>query len=89
MNEYMQRMSSISEELAAQGVRSQTFAPPVYRFAWRLGMRVRPPLYQPFSTLAVGMGTGFGALWGVMMWILFWRPDGLSASSADAQLAAR
>ncbi len=82
MNEYMKRMQALAEQLAAQGVTRSTFAPPAYQIAWRLGLRVRPPLYQPFSTLALGMGTGFGVLWGLMMWIFFWRADGLPALPA-------
>jgi hypothetical protein len=81
-DDYRRRMLAISEQLAAQGVGSHTSAPPAYRIAWLLGLRVRPPLYQPFATLAQGMGTGFGVLWGVLMWIIFWRPADLSAYAA-------
>jgi membrane associated rhomboid family serine protease len=70
------------EELAAQGVGRSTSAPPAYRLAWRLGLRVRPPLYQSFAALVVGMGALFGVLWGLFMWVIFWRPDGHSPTSA-------
>jgi hypothetical protein len=64
------------EELAAQGVGRSTAAPPVYRLAWRLGLRIPPPLYQSFGARSLGTGTGFALSYGLVMWNLVWRPDG-------------
>ncbi|MEJ7759046.1 MAG: DUF6404 family protein [Gemmatimonadaceae bacterium] len=72
---YRERMLAITEELRVQGVRTYTSAPPMYRLAWRAGLRVRPPLYQPFAALAVGIGIGFAVVWGLVMWLLFWRAE--------------
>lgn len=89
MKDYQQRMQALTDELHAQGVPKSTSAPPAYRLAWRMGLRVRPPLYQSFASLAIGMGLWFGVLWGLVMWLLFWRRDALSITTAfGASLAA-
>ena len=41
-----------------------------YRLMWRLGMNVRPPLYQSFRTLALLMGIFFGGTWGLAMFFV-------------------
>jgi hypothetical protein len=73
--EYRSRMMAIVEELHAQGIGRYTSAPPIYRLAWRLGFHVAPPHYRSFRTLALEMGAGFGLLWALFMWVLFWRSD--------------
>jgi hypothetical protein len=77
---YRERMLRITDELAAQGVGRSTSAPPYYRLAWRLGLRTRPPLYQSFAALALGMGASFAVLTGLLMWLLFRVPEGLSVT---------
>jgi hypothetical protein len=79
-NDYRQRMLAIADELRAQRVGPYTSAPPVYRLAWMLGFHVRPPLYQSFTSLALGMGIWFSVVWGLLMWFLFWRAEGGSIS---------
>jgi hypothetical protein len=72
-DDYRNRMLAITELLRAQRVGPYTSAPPIYRLAWRLGLHVRPPLYQSFTPLALGMGALFGPLWGLLMWLSEWR----------------
>lgn len=74
-------MLAIADELRAQRVGLYTSAPPIYRLAWTLGFHIRPPLYQSFAALALGMGTWFGVTWGLVMWILPWRDEGRSVIS--------
>ena len=78
---YRERMLAITEELRGQGVGAYTSAPPIYRLAWRSGLRVRPPLYQPFAAPAVGTGIGFAVAWGLAMWLLFWRTEGFGVTN--------
>ena len=88
-DEYYRRMMAISEQLRGQKVSPSTSAPPMYRLAWKLGLRVRPPLYQSFWSLALGLGIFFGIAWGLLMWFLIWRGDGKPISEAlVASLAA-
>jgi len=55
-NSYRQRMMAIVEQLHKQGVNRYTSAPPLFRMLWRLGYDVRPPLYQSFWAIALGLG---------------------------------
>lgn len=79
---YRQRMLAIADELRAQRVGPYTSAPPIYRLAWMLGLHIRPPLYQSFASLALGMGAWFGIVWGSLMWLLFWRGEEMSVTGA-------
>lgn len=74
-DDYRRRMLAIVEDLYAQGVGRYTSAPPAYRLAWRLGIRIPPPLYRSFPAAAFEMGASFGLGWGLIMWLLFWRTD--------------
>lgn len=38
-------------DMRQKGVRSWTAAPPLYRLLWRLGIKVRPPLFASFRSL--------------------------------------
>jgi len=67
---YREDMLRMVSELQAQGVSRYTSAPPVYRLAWRLGFRVKPPLYQSFRTRAATMGVAFGILMAIAQWLL-------------------
>lgn len=77
-NDYQRHMMTVVDELRRQGVHSLTAAPPLYRLAWRLGLRIAPPLYQSFTTRAVIQGVEFAAIWGLLMWLLLWRSEGRS-----------
>lgn len=46
--------------------RNFTIAPPVFRLAWKLGWRIRPPVFQSFALLAVEVGVPFGVLMGAV-----------------------
>jgi hypothetical protein len=81
-DDYRQRMLDIADELRAQRVGPYTSAPPMYRLAWMLGLHVRPPFYQSFGMLALGMGAWFGIVWGCLMWFVFWRGEGRSVTRA-------
>ena len=83
-DQYRERMLAITDQLRAQGVNQYTSAPPIYRLAWRLGLHVRPPLYQAFASLALSMGAVFGIAWGLMMWFILWRGEGRSIITAFA-----
>lgn len=78
-DDFRARMLAITDELLAQRVSPYTSAPPIHRLAWRLGFHVRPPLYQPFAVLALGMGLWMAPAWGLLMWFIIWPALGPSA----------
>ncbi len=68
--------------LVELGVRRSLAAPPVYRFLWRLGWRIRPPLFQSFGTLFLLFSTGFATFMGTFMWSFVWTPDDMSLTAS-------
>jgi hypothetical protein len=38
-----------------------------------LGLQVPPPFFLGFFQLTLLTGIPFGVLWGICMWLLFWR----------------
>ena len=88
IDDYRQRMHAIADELRSQRIRPYTFAPPLYRLAWMLGLYIRPPLYQSFASVAVVMGTGFSIGWGLFSWFLFWQGERTVSAALVSSLFA-
>lgn len=72
---YRKRMLALTEEMRAHGVKPYTFAPPVYRLAWRLGYHIKPPMYHSFLTLSLGMAVPFGILLALFSWFGPWPSE--------------
>jgi hypothetical protein len=64
--------------LSGRGVARRHAAPLLFRLLWRLGLRVRPPHFLGFASVAVVYGTSFTVVWGVFMWTLVWSQQGRS-----------
>jgi hypothetical protein len=78
---YRDRMLAIADEVEAQGVSRYRSAPPLYRFLWRLGFRVKPPLYQSFVMSVVTNGAGFAITLGLFKLLFDAFTDGSSPSA--------
>ena len=52
----MQKITYYLRDMRQKGVRSWTAAPPIYRLLWRLGIKVRPPLFASFRSLFLALG---------------------------------
>lgn len=76
-----EKINYLLKDLGQRGVGKYTVAPPAFRLLWRMGIEVPPPHFAGFWSLALGMGTFFGVLWGIFMWLLFWRAQDLSAGA--------
>lgn len=81
---HAEKLQRMYRHMAALGVSPNTAAPPAWRLLWRLGFDVPPPLFLGFWPLAISMGTVFGVLWGVSMWLLMWARQGVPVSLALA-----
>ena len=66
----------------ARGIGRSTSAPPLHRLLWKLGVPLPPPLMAGFALNALFMGGFFGVAWGLGMWLLFWRGQGLPSGLA-------
>jgi hypothetical protein len=75
-------------EVPRPGFGRRTAAPPLYRLAWWAGLRVRPPVFQPFWSVAVFNGTFSGVVFGVSVWLLTWLLEGRHSSLQTIALSA-
>jgi hypothetical protein len=62
MSQYLARMLAISKQLEAQGVSHHASAPWLYRLAWRIGIHLKPPLYQSFRRRVFSYALPFTAV---------------------------
>jgi hypothetical protein len=74
-------------DLARRGVSEYISAPPAWRLAWRLGLKVPPPHFIGLFPMALTSGLVFGALWGVAMHFLVWGRMGWVFSAFFAAVA--
>ncbi|TJZ73013.1 DUF6404 family protein [Chitiniphilus eburneus] len=69
------RLAAAITLLNTRGVGESARFPWWLRLAWRLGLRLRPPHFQPFAVNLFWNGLWFGAIWGVCMWLALWGPQ--------------
>jgi hypothetical protein len=66
------------DQLARTKIWRSSYAPPIYKLMWRMGIDVMPPHYQSMTFNAIFSGLWFGPAWGICMWFLSWGPNGES-----------
>jgi hypothetical protein len=66
---HAEKVNRMEEHLGALGVPRSTFAPPIYRALWRLGIPVPPPLFTGYLALTLFQGSLFALFWGIPMWV--------------------
>jgi hypothetical protein len=85
--EFAGRLERARAHLAALGVPRSRIAPPVYRWAWKLGLALPPPLFSGFGFHFIVQSALFAALWGLAMIVLV-RVAGLFIPAAYVAIAA-
>ncbi|MGL4320242.1 MAG: DUF6404 family protein [Paracoccaceae bacterium] len=75
--DFERRFEAAKAEMAAAGLKPSTAIPPLTRLFRAVGIMTRPPLYQSFATTALQYGLFFGAFWGLFMYLLIWRNQGM------------
>ena len=60
-------------ELPQKGIGQYTFAPPVYRLLWKIGVKIPPPLFSSSEFIFLFQGLFFGSLWGIFMRLTVWQ----------------
>lgn len=73
MSEYERKHDAAIKELEATEMWPSNYAPPIYHFYRKLGLKVRPPHYDSFVKVLIGQGVFFGLFWGIFMWFFEWR----------------
>ena len=64
------KIASYEQQMAASGVGRSTASPPAWRMLWHLGVQVPPPLFLGFLPLLLILGSTFGLLFGLGIWLL-------------------
>jgi Family of unknown function (DUF6404) len=85
---HAEKVSKVISELRARDIGKMTIAPPAFQLAWKLGLKIPPPLFLGFFTTALMMGTFFGVFWGLFMWLAFWKQQGMSGELVLSASAA-
>jgi Family of unknown function (DUF6404) len=84
---HREKVTYAIEDLAQRGIDTATSAPPAWRVAWALGVKIPPPHFMGFTSLALSSGTLFGVLWGLVIWYLLWHSRGWLFTASAAALA--
>jgi hypothetical protein len=79
---HQEKVDHLLNDLAQRGVGKYSAAPPIYRLLWRMGYQVPPPHFAGFWPLALIMGAFFAVLWGLLMWVFFWRGESMPIAIA-------
>lgn len=82
MNDSQSKREKALEELRASRIWASNAEPPLHRMLSRIFPGLRPPHYERFWVNALTTGPVFGLVWGIAMWLLFWRDDGMSVGNA-------
>lgn len=64
--------------LSHKGLERRSYAPPLHRLLWKLGVEIRPPHFMGFGAVVLSSGISFAVAWGLGMWLLVWSRSGAS-----------
>lgn len=82
-----ERLNKMYQDLSQRGIGKYTYAPPIYRLLWKMGIQIPPPHFSSFLFLFLFQGTFFGIFWGLVMWVLSWQQQNLSLHIFKSALA--
>jgi hypothetical protein len=64
------KLESYKQHMAAKGVGEATAFPPAWQMLWFMGIRIPPPPFIGFASLALITGGIFGPLFAFIAWLL-------------------
>ena len=74
---YDKKCKLVAKELASSGIRQSNSNPPLLKLLRKVGVKVVPPHYRSFFSNALSSGAYFGPVWGILMYFMLWRYQGL------------
>ncbi len=78
-DEYERKFDAATQEMREIGIARYSSVPPLIRLLRTCGLMPRPPLYERFWRTVFVQGTVFGLGFGLVMYLLVWRPEGIAA----------
>ena len=81
--DFTRRLAAAQAEMLAAGLKPSHTNPLLFKLLARLGMNVRPPHYKPFAANVLIYGWFFGLSWGIAMYWLIWRGQGMPVPVAS------
>lgn len=75
--EFEVRLRQALALLDTKGLGKGTYAPPLFRLLWKLGIKVPPPHMAGFAFNSLLMGGFFGVFWSLLMWLMLWGRQGM------------
>ena len=66
----LSKLESYKQYMAAKGISKATAFPPAWSVLWSMGIKIPPPPFLGFVSLAVIAGGLFGPLFGLGAWLL-------------------
>ncbi len=81
-DDFEKRRQSAVREAISRGVKPRDVDPPLDRLLRRFGFRIRPPYYRSFAANTGFLGTFFGVIWGIVMWLFVWSGRGIAPGAA-------
>ena len=79
---YERKFQAAIAELEQTGIWRSNYNPPALRVQRWLGQEARPPHYAVLWKTIIGYGVWFAGVWGILMWVVLWRSQGLPFRSA-------
>jgi hypothetical protein len=67
---YPPKIQLALDALAKTGIGPWTYAPPLYRLFWHLGLPIRPPHFSTFTGNFLLMTSWFGVFFTAVMWFV-------------------
>ena len=84
---YTRRFNAALAETDAAGIWRSNAFPPLLHGLRKLGLKPRPPHYMVFWRSAALMSVFFGTVWGLIMQIILWGPQGQPAQTSFTSAA--
>lgn len=70
------------EIMAEKGMWSSSYAPPLHRLLWKLGVNLPPPPFASFWVNVFTFGSMYAIPWGMIMWFITWKNHGATLTYA-------
>lgn len=80
--DFTRRLAAAQAEMLAAGLKPSHTNPLLFKLLQRLGLNIRPPHYQAFAINVLMNGWFFGLFWGVGMYWMVWRAQGMPVTVA-------